>query len=1110
MKIKFLIQKPISWVFSSSFLILLLFSTNAIAQQTVTVSGTISDGNTNQPLPGVSVIIKNSTKGTSTDFDGNYSITANANDILVFSSIGYKKQEVTINGNTSINLSLSEDNNLLDEVVVIGYGTSARRDLTGSVASVSGDKLAAVPVPDAAQALQGKLPGVNITTQDGRPGADVKIRVRGGGSISQSNDPLYIVDGFQVSTISNIPGSQIQSIDVLKDASSTAIYGARGANGVIIVTTKSGKSGKTKVTYDGYTQFSVIPKYVPVMDGYDYIAFNWAYADAIGNQYTEAWERLWAIGNFEGSNTQGIDYYRNVESTDFTKELYNSAFTHNHNVNVSSGNENSRYLLSLNYIDQEGNKERSFYERTNLQFKLDQKLGKKFDFNLNTRFSQVSTGNNDGNSTAYYFRPIGADDILGDSDITSNTQLGDYEGVLNDVFNPVSQLYDRETENIKRELVANGSLSWEITNGLTAKSSLSLSAFWNRNKNFSGAIANNYLDGNGEAIFGGNASIEAYEAWKMIWTNTLNYQVQGLGDDHNLSLLAGTEVIDGKSESIRVGGQRYPSSFDAERAWANIDSYEVADQQFYELGSNIAAASRWQSYFGRLNYSFKDKYLFTGTVRADGSSRFAPSKRWGYFPAGAFAWRISEESFLQNTNWLDDLKLRVSYGAVGNDRIPASAFVNLYAPGVGTYSINEVLQPFYKPASDFLGNPDVTWETTITRNIGLDFTLFNNKLSGTVEVYKNSVEDLLLVDTSLSEITGFSKQFRNVGQTSNKGLEISFTGDIINTEDFNLQGSFNINFNRGNVDELADGINNIYNSGWGGVRNSPNGDYILEVGQPVGLIRGWQHEGWYTTDDFNYDAGTQVYTLKDGVADYASGLLPNVYGTFNNKPGSQTAYPGVQKVKDISGPNGTPDGIIDDFDLGVIGDTNPTHTGGFNLTGNYKAFDFGLNFTWSVGNDIYNATHLEAYLGNKESGLFRNRFQELAGHYKIYDIVNGQLTKVVEPAALDALNANASTFLPYPESSITSTFGIEDGSYLRLNTATLGYSLPTTTLNKFGINRLRIYGSIFNVFTLTGYSGFDPEVNVDDTRSSDYPTPGLDYGSYPRSRTYTFGVNIEF
>ncbi|WP_209402784.1 TonB-dependent receptor [Pseudozobellia sp. WGM2] len=1083
----------------------LLISTLAFSQEKV-ISGTISD-EAGVPLAGVSVILKGTTTGTASDFDGNFTLSAQTDDVLTFSYIGYKPQEIVVGQQTDFNITMTEDASLLDEVVVVGYGTSTRRDVTGSIASVSGSEIAGVPVPDAAQALQGKLAGVQITTQDGRPGADVNIRVRGGGSISQSNQPLFIVDGFPVSTISNIPGNQIKSIDVLKDASSTAIYGARGANGVIIVTTKGGKIGKTTVSYDGYTQYSYIPEYIPVMDGYDYIQFNWAYGKAIGDQYSDAWERLWKIGQFEGSNTSGIDYYRNVESRDFTKELYNSAISQNHNVNISSGTENTRYLLSLNHIDQEGNKVRSYYKRTNLQLKLDQKINDKLDLSLNARFVQESEGNNDGNHNAYWFRPINTSDILGDSDITSNTQLGDYNSVLQDSYNPVSLLNDTENQDISRSLVLNTALSWEIFNGLTAKADLGLSSNWGKLKTWTGPYVNNYFTPDGVQTDGGNARVRASEGWNLRLVNTLNYEVQGLGDNHSLSILAGMEVADSGSEYVEATGVRYPSAYDSERAWANMrdSNSDFPDLNFYT--TYVSPANRLQSYFGRANYSFMDRYLLTATFRADGSSRFAPSNRWGYFPAAAFAWRISEESFLQNASWLDDLKLRLSYGSVGSDAISAELWKQSWASTTGTYSINEALQPQYRPASSLIANPNLKWETTITRNIGLDFTLFNSKLSGTVEVYKNTVEDLLLV-TPVSDLTGFQFTQDNIGSTSNKGIEISFSGSLVSTDNFNLNGSINFNLNRGNVDELDEGINGEYKSNFGGVRHAPgSGDYFLTVGEPVGLYRGWEHDGWYTTDDFNYDPSTEIYTLKEGVPDYASGLLPNIYGTFSNKPGEQTAYPGVQKVKDSNG-----DGIVDEEDLGVIGNANPVHTGGFSLTGNYKAFDFGLNFVWSYGNDIYNATHVEAYLGNKEAGLFRNRFQELAGHYKIYDVIDGQLTKVVEPAALDALNTNATTFLPYPESSINTTFGIEDGSFLRLNTLTLGYTIPES--NRIGLNKLRIYGSVFNVFTLTNYSGFDPEINVDPNPDPDdgrfYPTPGLDYASYPRPRTFTLGVNIEF
>ncbi|MCY1721962.1 TonB-dependent receptor [Prolixibacteraceae bacterium Z1-6] len=1090
-----------------------MISFSAYSQE-LSVKGTVTDASTGEALPGVNVVLKGTTNGTVTNIDGNYSIQVPSdNAILLVSFIGYDSQQIHVNGKSQINVSLKLNITELGEVVAIGYGTAKRADITGAVSSVTNEQLTAAPVADVTQALKGKLAGVNVTTQDGRPGADVSIRVRGGGSISQSNDPLFIVDGFPVSSISNIPASQIKSIDVLKDASSTAIYGARGANGVIMVTTKSGSSGKVKVTYDGYGQVNKIPEFLEVMDSYDYIAFNWAYGAAIGDQYADAWEKMWAIGRYEGSNSAGIDHYKNVPSRDFTTELYQTAYTQNHNFNISGGTETTKYLLGLNYLDQEGTKVGSGYERANVSLKIDQELGKNLDLTVNTRFAQVTEDEraNAGNSTAYWFRPIATEDVLGDMDITSNTQLGDYNGVLQDEYNPVNLLNDGSQEKVSRSLVVNTSLAWEIVKGLSAKTDLGYSTNWSRQKNWSGAISNNYLSTDGTPLYSGNATIRASEGWNYRWVNTLNYEVQGLGEDHKLNALAGYEVSDSGSEYTEQWGQRYPVSYDKDRAFANMDQFLVLPLTgtslppvYGGLRSNEGTPNRMQSYFGRANYTFRGKYLFTGTFRADGSSRFAESNRWGYFPAGAFAWRASEEAFLQDATWLDNLKVRLSYGSVGNDGISAELWKQSWKPGTTRWSVNETRQPNYVPASNLIANPDLKWETTVTRNLGFDFAIFNSRLSGSLEVYKNTVKDLLLV-TPVSDLTGFQYTQENIGQTSNKGFELFLSADIVRSQDFNLRASANINVNRNNVDELAEGINGQYSSGFGGVRLNPRDDYYLTVGEPVGLLRGYVHEGMYTTADFNYDAATQIYTLKDGVPDVASGILPNIYGTFENKPGSQTAYPGVQKLKDVNG-----DGVVDDLDIGVIGDTNPAHTGGFSVSGNYKNFDFGLDFNWSYGNDLYNATHVEAYLGSKEAGLFRNRFQELAGHYKIYDVVNGQLTKVVEPGALDALNSNASTYLPYPESAVFSSFGVEDGSYLRLNTVTVGYTIPGSVLDKIGINRFRVYGSIYNALTWTKYKGYDPEVNVNEDASDFYPTPGLDLASYPRARTFTVGVNIEF
>jgi TonB-linked SusC/RagA family outer membrane protein len=1084
-------------------------------QQVLKIKGTVKDGKLGTPLPGVSILVKGTSNGASTDFDGNYIINAKSSDVLQFSFVGYKTLQVAVNGKTKIDAILVEESNQLNEIVVVGYGTAKRKDLTGSVASVTAEEINRAPVANVAQALQGKLPGVSVIAQDGRPGADISIRVRGGGSISQSNEPLYIVDGFPVSSISNIPGSQILSIDVLKDASSTAIYGARGANGVIMVTTKSGKSGKTKVTYDGYSQINTPTGYLPVMKGYDYINYNWAYAQAIGDGYANAWEKLWLIGNeFSGSNTAGIEHYKNIASEDFSKKVYRGSFSHNQNFNISSGNEKTKYIFSVNHLDQDGMKLNSSYKRSNASFKLDQKLGDKITFSLNTRYSQEVTSGNEGTSSgsgslltsAYWFRPIATKDVLGESDVTINTQLGDYENILNDKFNPINRINDYTDTNLSRSIVANTAFSWEIIKGLTAKTDLGLNAGWGRRKIWQGAIYKAYKDNKGNKTFAGDASINASQGWSYRLSNTLNYQVQGLGDKHQLTLLGGMEVADSGSESTYVFGKQYPVSFDADRAFANIDSYDHSNAINGGFSSNTGTPNRLNSYFGRANYSFLDKYLFTATFRADGSSRFAPLNRWGYFPAGAVAWRMSDENFLKNVSWLSNLKMRASYGSVGSDGINAGLWkMNWASGGLTGYSLNEVQQLSYTPAST-LNNPNLKWETTITRNLGLDFGFFNNRLKGTIDIYRNTVKDLLLL-RPIPPISGFSFMYDNVGVTSNKGVELSLGGDIIKAKDFNLYGSFNINFNRGNIDKLGEGINPTYSSAWGGVNNTPaSGDYVFQVGQPVGLVRGWIYEGWYTTNDFNYDAtGAGTYTLKSGIPDIASGYLGTVYGSTGHKPGSQTAYPGVPKYKDLNG-----DGIINDSDLGVIGNMNPKHTGGFNLSGNYKDFDFGLDFNWSYGNDVYNANHLNAYQGGKEAGLFRNRLQELAGAYKIYNLQNGQITPVVAPAELDALNANATTYLPYAEKTMTSTYAIEDGSFLRLNTFTLGYSLPENVIKKVGMNRFRVYGSVYNVFTITGYDGLDPEINPDASRNGDYPTPGLDYGSYPRARSFTFGVNIEF
>lgn len=1078
--------------------------------------GRVTDQSTGQPLSGVTVHLAHSASGTVTDAKGNFSLEAPSASHydLILSFVGYQTDTVATNGASALHVGLAPSAQLLNQLVVVGYGTVSKRDLTGSVATVDGKQLSKVPVADVTAALAGKLPGVNITSQDGRPGASVSIVVRGGGSISQSNEPLFIVDGFPVGSISDIPAADIQSVSVLKDASATAIYGARGSHGVIIVTTRKGRKGELTLSYDGYMKFNTPPRYMQTMNAYNYIAYNWAYAQAINDNYSDAWQKLWAIGKYTAKNPQGIDHYKNVPAANFEKQVYGNSFSHNHNLSLSYGNDKTTYRLSLNYLDDNGMKVNSYYKRFYADFNLSQKLASSLTFSLDTRFSGInrvdneSTTNGQGSilSSAYWFRPIATGDVLGELDPSVNTQLGMYDDILQDEFNPVARINDYTPLARDRSIRANTYLSWNLIKGLTLKSALGLGASFNRTNTWSGAIYNDYLDTKGNKTYSGNASISNSTGWDLVWTNTVNYNVQGLGPNNTLNVLVGQELTNSGSQSTEESGEKYPATYSADRAFANMQDYLNSSSEVnYSLRSSYGTPDRILSFFGRANYSLFDKYLFTATFRADGSSRFAPSHQWGYFPAGAVAWRLSEEKFLQDVSWISDLKLRASYGTSGDDGISAGLWEQNWASqGLTGYSIDELQQPAYAPASSTIANPNLKWETTVTRDLGLDYGFFHDRLHGTVDVYKNTTKNLLML-TTISAISGFSSTYENVGSTSNTGVEVGIGGDIVRSKDFNLSANFNISFNRGKIDELAPGVNGLYSSHWGSSMTQPNtGDYELVVGKPTGIVRGYVYDGWYKVDDFTYKGG--VYTLKPGVADISAGILGTVYGTNDNKPAGQVAYPGVVKFKDLNG-----DDVVDEKDVTDIGNMNPRHTGGISFNGNYRNIDFGLDFNWSYGNQIYDVSYLAAFYGSKEDGLFRNRLDALSSSYRIYDIENGQLTSVTDPAALKALNKNATTFLPYQENPIASSLGIKDGSYLRLNTLVVGYTLPGSLTGKIGLSRLRIYGTIYNAFVLTNYPGLDPDVNTNTHQGGAiYPTPGMDWGAYPHARSFVLGINARF
>lgn len=1084
----------------------------SVAQAAKKVTGTVLDEQ-GQPMIGVTVRLRDGKAGATTDLDGKFSIEVPQNSVLVFSYIGYQEYTLTVGNQNNYIINMESENAALDEVVVIGYQTIKRKDLTGSVASVRGEDVATMPVANVAQALQGKLPGVNVTTQDGRPDATVSIRVRGGGSISQSNDPLILVDGITVKSLDDIPSDQVESIDVLKDASSTAIYGARGANGVILVTTKGAKEGKVSVSYNGYVKFNTPTKYLDTLDPYDYLSFVWGNAAALGDAYRVSFEKLYGLGSYAGNNAGGIDSYRNVPNQDIQKDVYNSSVSHNHDLTITGGNDKTRMLFSANYMDEEGMKINSYARRASFNFKINQKITKNLDVSFDARYSDrrtmgdEKTTNGSGSilSSSYRFRPIATSDILGDLDAMREGNMEMYGRQSTwDRYSPAARIGDYEPLYIKQRLRGTASLNWRIIDGLTYHTDLSYNRTWEEDKIWGGAIYNNYMnDATGEKLYAGSVEWAKRGSWGLRWTNTMSYDFNFLPEEHRLNLLLGHEVTDSGGDEIEIDANHFPANFTKDNAFAMINQYDktAGTSNFF---SGVDMPERILSFFGRVNYTLLDRYLFTFTFRADGSSKFSPEHRWGYFPAAAIGWRISEEPFMESTrDWLDNLKLRFSYGSVGNDGIDANLWSQMWTSETDMrwqYALNNQYSSSYDYSATEMANRDLKWETTITRNIGVDFSFFNSRLWGSVDLYWNTTKDLLML-TSIPGITGFTATYDNIGQTSNKGIEISLSGEIYKDKDWNITAGMNINFNKGNVDELADNVTGLYSSSWCGSSSFPGNDYILKEGSPVGIVRGYIYDGFYTTDDFNYVNGQ--YILKEGVADLGSFINP-VHGV--DRPEGQNAYPGLPKYRDMND-----DKVIDELDVCEIGDMNPVHTGGFNINATWKNFDLGLYFNWSYGNDVYNVNKIASMYCAKESGAYENKLAFMKDAYKIYDIVDGQLVHLTTPEQLNAANVNAKYPLPYSENGVTSTLAIEDGSYLRLNTLTLGYSLPQNLLRKVGISKLRIYGTVYNVFTITGYSGLDPEVSANTSNNNaTYPTVGLDWGTYPRARSFVVGLNLTF
>lgn len=1075
--------------------LLMLFATISLSlsAQSVTLSGNVKD-KTGEPVIGASVVEKGTTNGTITDFDGNFSLKVSGNKTLVVSYIGMKSQEISVKGKTKIQVTLEDDAQALDEVVVIGYGTSKKKDLTGSVASVQGETLAKVPVTSTAQALTGRLAGVQITTADGSPDAEIQIRVRGGGSVTGDNSPLYIVDGFPVSSINDIAPSDIQSIDVLKDASSTAIYGSQGANGVVIITTKSAKSGKTQVSYNGYVQGKKMANKLDVLDPYEFVLYNYEYYQ-LRNRESNFTDRYGVWGD--------LDLYKYQKATDWQEELFGNAdLSQSHNLSVTGGTDKTKFSLSGTYTKDGSLMPSNNFERFNLNLKLNHEISKNLKFDINTRLSDTEVNGAGTSGSTYKLRSYEAvvkAPVNGMWDFTEVDTSEMDESEYNTYLNDMMTLKEKSDQYWKRKnqkrFNFTGGLSWDIIKNLTYRVEGGYEYDFEDVKNYWGPYSSNAKnEGENKPM----ADWDKTNSWQTRIANTLMYK-WNLGSKHNFDAMIGQEIVMSGSEENYMKGKYFDTSMSVEKIFANMGLNSGATGAA-SISSKLSTETKLASFFGRFNYRFDERYLFTFTMRADGSSKFAKGNRWGYFPAAAFAWRMSEENFMENTKeWLSNLKLRLSYGTAGNNRIGNTMYKLDYKSYTGSkfYGVGDTQNPYYVATNSLLPNPDLKWETTVTRNLGIDFGFWNERLTGTFDVYWNSTKDLLIQSAIVAP--GYTLKQENVGETSNKGIELSLNGLILKHKDYSLSANFNIGFNKNRVESLADGITEqSYNSGVFGTDIQSTYEYLVRVGQPIGLIYGYVTDGYYTTDDFTgYDATTNTYTLKDGVP--TNGLI-------------QWVRPGSLKLKDLDG-----DGkITASNDRKIIGKTAPKFTGGFGLNATWKGFDLSAMFNFVYGNKIYNADKIVTSQTYTATTNFSNlqSYMNSSNRYTYLD-ANGQI--VTDLATLKAMNEGANAKQYWAPASlgdrtpILHSWAIEDGSFIRLQNLTLGYTIPKNLTQKFACNQLRVYCTLNNVFCLTDYSGYDPEVNSPARSSSSSGVmPGIDFSSYPKSFSWTAGVNLTF
>ena len=1021
---------------------------------TIVVKGTVRDSS-GSPLSGVSVTDKSSGVTAISDIKGFFSIKVTDNfPTLRFKHVGFATLEKSIDVSMPLNISMFEVASSLNEVVVIGYGSVKKKDLTGSVSKVNLEELNKAPVRSFDEALAGRIAGVQVSSADGQPGASVTISIRGNNSLTQDNSPLYVIDGFPIENPNNniINPADIETMEILKDASATAIYGARGANGVIIITTKKGKIGAPVITFDTYYGTQKDTKKMALMDPYNFI------------KYQSELNPI-ATANTFFTNGKTLDSYKNAKGIDWQGLLFRTAPIQNYNLSITGGTVATKYVISGSAISQQGTIINSGYTRYQGRIVLDQTINDKAKVGVNINYSNlVANGGSTTTTTAYNgnsrgalysvwgYRPISGDStnfsLLNSLFDTSIVLTNDYRG--NPIIN-LSNVLNKKTTNA---LVANVYADYAITPGLRLRitgglnrTQLRTDAFYNLN-----TVQGNPLSPVGAN--GPNGSVIYANTNNWVNENTLTYNKQ-INQDNQVNLLAGATFQGTTYDSYGFAAIQVPN-----------DQLGLSDlgEGIAQSVSSSGTSNTLASFLSRANYTYQSKYLFTASFRADGSSKFASANRWSYFPSAAFAWKLSSEEFAKSWTWLSDAKLRTSYGVTGNNRVWDFVYqYTISSPVSAIYEFNN--SPSRSSITNALGNSNLKWETTHQADIGLDASFFNQRIDITTDYYNKNTKNLLLY-AALPTSMGFSYDYKNIGQVQNRGFEFSINTINIKTANFSWLSSFNISFNQSKVIALTQNQETLLSS-IGFDQNYTSPLYMAKIGEPISQIIGYKWDGVYQLKDFNQVAGK--YVLKDNVP--------------NNGNLRTTIQPGDIKYRDING-----DGIVDNNDITVIGNPYPKHVGGFNNAFRYKGFDLSFFFQWSYGNDVVNLNKL-IFDGNQLNIVNLNQFASFENRWS----VNNQ-------------NTNINRTLGGGPKGVYSSRIVEDGSYLRFKTLQIGYNMPVNKLKRLGIKTLRFYASGQNLYTWTRYSGMDPEVSSYQTTL----TPGSDYSSYPRSRTITIGVNLSF